>query len=263
MITKRLPSIANVTPGGRFVLPCPVGLTYHKVTFEMGGTTFDESHLSNLEVKINGKPVQNFATGSRLVSLNSYYGRPDDTANGFLSIHFTRPELNAAWRMLPALGTADVDTLTIEGDIAAGASAPTLTATATLSAPSPLGAFIKVREYPYNFAAGQNEFDAVPRGPRLVAVHAMASDVTDAQVELDGLKVFDASKGVAQTLQKEALGMARVPASSFTAIDFLLSGELSDAVVTEGVQDRRVRLTKTAAGAADLVLEMLDGFGGI
>lgn len=263
MILKKLPSIANVTPGGRFVLQCPVGLTYHSILFQQGGTTFDISHLSNLEVKINGKPVQEFATGQRLVDLNAYYGRPDDTANGFFSIHFTRPELNPAWRHLPALGTQDVDTLTVEGDIASTASAPTLEAYATLSQPSPLGAFIKVREYPVNFAAGINEWDAIPKGPRIAAIHAMAGDFTKAELELDGLKVFDGEKAVIQELQKKAEGTKRVPVAGFTTLDFLLSGNLEDAIITEGVQDRRIRLTKTAAGASDLVLEMLDGFQGI
>ncbi len=262
MITKKLPTIANVTPGGRFVLQCPVGLTYQSVLFAMGGTTFDQTHLSKLTVKINGKSVQDFATGQRLADLNSYYGRPDGA--GFLSIHFTRPELNPAWRHLPALGTQDVDTLTIEGDIDAAASADlTLDAWATLGPPSLLGAFLKIREFPYNFAAGTNEWDAIPKGPRIAAIHAMAGDVTHAEVELDGVKIFDADKTTAQELQKLAESRGRVPVAGFTSIDFLLTGELPDAVATEGVQDRRLRVNKTAAGAADLVLEMLDGFQGI
>ena len=263
-VTKKLPTIANVTPGGRFVLTCPVGLSYGKVMFKMGGTTFDESHLSNIDVKINGKVVQEFATGARLVQLNSYYGRPDNTADGFLSVHFRRPELNPQWRALPALGTADVDTLTIEGDIAAGASADlTLTAEAELYPAAPLGAFIKVREFPVSWPAGQYEWDSIPKGPRLVAAHLMDNDFTDAEMDLDGFKVFEGDKDQIQAFQEEAEGKPRVPTAAMTSIDFLLSGEMGDALVTSNVQDRRIRATKSAAAAADIVLEMLDGFQGI
>ena len=260
-ITKKLPSISNVAAGATFTLSCPVGLTYGKITFEMGGTTFDESLISDLTVEINGKPVQIFATGTRLVQLNSYYGRPDDTANGYLTIYFDRPEMNPEFRKLTGLGTQDVDTLVVKGKIDASASAPTLEATATLYPPQPLGAFVKVKQFPISFGAGVNEVDKLPKGPRIIALHAFAGDFTKVEAELDSFKVFEADKTLAESLQKES---NRTPQSSAaTHVDFCLDGLLSDALVTEGVQDMRFRLTKTAAGAADVVVEYLDGFAGI
>jgi len=263
-IVKQLPSIANVAANASVVLNCPVGLTYEKITFVQGGTAFTRAQMTNIEVKVNGKSIQSYLDGTELDEINDYYGRAD-TAN-YLTLHFNRPELrDLVQSRLTALGTADVQTLTVELDIT-GATAPTLKAFAVLREPEPLGLITKVKAFPVTFAtAGKQDIDSIPgNGPRIAAMHLFKSDVSDVEVEVDSIKVVDASKTEGEVIQKEAMPVARVPQTAVaTHIDFLLDGDTAQALVTKGVQDLRVRPTLTTSGAVRAVVEYLDGFGGI
>lgn len=258
----KLPSVNNVVAGATATLNCPVGPTYERMVFEYSNLT--RAQMKNIELLINGKVVQSFATADQLDKLNDYYGR-SDTA-GFISLWFARREFdNIQQDRVCALGTQDVQTLSVRMDIDAAAVNPAITAHAVVNTdPEPLGLFTKVKRYPYNFAAAaQVEISDIPRGPRILAAHFFKSDISDMEVEVNGIKVVDTSKSLAEVLQKES---GRVPqTASATHVDFVLDGDLFEALVTDGrlVQDLRWRPTLDTAGAVEAVIEYLDGFEGL
>lgn len=261
-IWKKLPTVSNVAEGATFTVNCPVGLTYGKIKLVMGGGTFLAPHLLNLRVNINGKTVQSFATGTWLNSYNQYYGRPNDVSDSLVTLYFARPELQERWRYSTALGTSDVDTLTITGDIS-GSTSPTLEAYAELLPASPLGAFTKIKEFPITFAAGLNDVDKIPKGPRISNVFFKGADFTYIEAEVDGLKIYDSDTGVAESFQK-SIHQKRVPdGATYSATDFVLDGDLGSAIATAGVQDLRFKPTKTAGATVDVVVEYIDGFNGL
>jgi len=263
-IVKQLPSIANVGAGNTVTLNCPVGLTYEKITFVLGGTIFTRAQLKNISVKVNGKELQAYQSGTELDYINDYYGRAD-TAN-YLTLWFNRPELRELGSMrLTGLGTKDVQSLTVEADIDAGASAPTLSAYAMLREPEPLGLVTKVKAFPATFAtSGKQDIDNIPRGPRIAAIHLFKADISAVEVEVDAVKVWDASKTEGEVFQKEALPVARVPQTAVaTHIDFLLDGDIAQALVTDGVADFRLRPTLDTSGSVRTVVEYLDQFAGL
>lgn len=262
----QLPSVSNVTEGSTFTVHCPVGRTYESIHLQMGGTVFQEDDILNLSVNVNGKPIMTFGTGTELRQINDFYGRPDQSAHigansGTLDIYFRRPELLEQFRNLTALGTQDVDTLTITGDLS-GTTSPTLTAHAVLGRPAAMGAITKVRRFPVTFStSGQQEIDRLPMGPRIIAVHLFKSDISDVEVEADGVKIVDASKDLLNILQENE---GRVPVTgSATHVDFCLDGDLRNALVTQGLQDFRLRPTLDTSGAVTAVVEYLDGFAGL
>jgi len=256
-----LPSFSNVGAGNTVTVNIPVGRTQDQLTLIQGGTTFTRAQLENIELLANGKPIVQVSDGDRLDKLNDFYGR-SDTAD-FLTLYFRRPEMvSLKDQRVTALGTSDVSTLQLRADIAAGAVAPTLEGHVVQSEPQPLGLIVKVKEFNYNIGgAGVFEISDLPKGPRIMALHFMKADITDVEVELDSRKVTDASKTLLEVIQKEH---GRVPqTASATHVDYCLEGDISQALITQGIQDLRIRLTAGSAGALPLVVEYLDGFEGL
>lgn len=254
-----IPGVSNVAAGATFTVEAPVGRTYHRIGLEL--TNILAAQLTNLTIEVNGKSIQTFADMAEMKSINDFYTRDDDSANGLYWIYFTRPELNEDTRELTALGTADVDTLTISGDLDAAVVAPAIKCHAEFSAGTPMGLITKIKRFPVTLTAGVNEIDKLPRGPRIMALHMKLADITDVEVEADGVKTYDASKTVGESIQKM---YDRTPQSAaFTHVDFVADGDIAGALVTAGLQDFRVRPTSTAGGNQVAIVEYLDAFAGI
>jgi len=260
--TTKLPSISNVGAGLTATLNCPLGLTYDRITFGYTGTSVTRAMLKNIQVLINGKPVQIYKDGDELSNINDYYGRPANS--GFVTLYFVRPELdNVQQQRLTAIGTLDVQTLSVNVDI--DASAPgdfALTATAVQSEPQRLGVITKVKAFPMSSAvSGEIEIDNIPVGPRIQAIHLFKSDISKLEVEMDGVKVYEASKTLGEVIQKEH---SRVPVTaSATHFDTQLENDNTQAMVTNNVQDFRLRPTLDTSGAVRIVVEYFDGLAGI
>jgi hypothetical protein len=267
-----LPSLSNVQAGNRATLNLPVGMTYHRLFFTIDGPSLSE--ITDLEVLINGKVVQYFADAERLDQLNQYWGRGAwDSSNGHLTLWFDRPELERyGQREMTALGTGDVQTVTVRFKIASGATVNDITAEAEKShVPSTedgvpdnaLGTITKIKEFPKSFAvSGEVEVDSLPLGgARIGAIHLFKGDVSRVEVEADSRTIYELGKTLAEHAQAEK---DRVPQSSVaTTVDFMLDGDLSRAFPSEGVQSFRVRPTIGSSGNVDHVMEYLDGFGGM
>lgn len=256
----KLPSMSNVAAGAVATLNCPVGLTYECFTLKYTGVTL--AQMTNIEVRVNGKTIQKFASGTELDEINTYHGRK--AASGYLNIWQVRPELKALLdQRMTALGTADVQTLSLLVEIDAAATAPVLVAYALQSVPQPLGLICKVKAFPVSFAtSGEQEIDNLPKsGARVAAIHLMKSDVSKVEVELDSIKVIETPKALAEELQTK---YGKTPQTAVaTHVDFLLDGDIKHAMATAGVQDFRVRPTIDTSGEVRCVVEYLDGYEGI
>ncbi len=260
-ITQELPSIDNVAAGNTATLRCPVGLTYHSITLAYSGVT--RAQLQNIEVLVGSKVIQHYKDADRLQALNSYYGQPDNA--GYVTLWFERLWLHDLQsQRVTALGTQDVQTLTVRFDVDAAALGPAVTATAVLAEPQPLGLITKVKEYSLSSAvAGQILIKELALGPRIQAMHFGKADVTRVEIDANSRRVFEGDKALLEVIQKEA---GRVPqTAAYTHADWILEGDLAQAFISDPrqVQDLRIRPTLGTSGALDVIVEYLDQWAGI
>lgn len=263
--TIKLPSLSRVTAGAKATLEVPVGPTYYGITFSATGTSLAVEHIGRIDVYLDGKVVQTYKDLQRLIDLNGYYNRSTDTVNEFM-LHFFRAELmDVVYRRATGFGTQDVSTFHIEMQLDAAAPADiAITAHARANpASEPLGAFFKVREYPFSSAvAGEVEIDKLPRQAFYGAVHLFKPDVNSVQVEVgtnEGqVRIIDATKAVLEREQKEASPKARVPVTAkATHIDMMLEGDVAQSIDTRDLKDFRLKLDLGTAGAVDIITETL------
>lgn len=266
----KLPSFSNVTAGNTATLELPLGRTYDKLHINYSGVTL--AQMKNIRVEVNGKPILEFKDGQALANYNKYFGR--NTAVGVLDLCFKRDEMKTlAEARAFGLGTASpegapaIANVTLRMDIDAAAAAPALTAYAIQSNPGPIGFITKVKNFPVSLNAGVTEVDKIPRpqSARIAAIHI----VTDAtleklEVELDSIKIFELPKTLAEKIQVDH---ERSPQADRATADFILEGDMLQALPMQGVQDFRVRIFSdagTAAGTpATVVVEYFDGLPGI
>jgi hypothetical protein len=266
--TVKMPSMSNVGPGQTATLNCPVGLTYDLISLEYSGKKADGTtditldDLQNIEVRVNGKTIQHYKNGAELDRINQYHGR--GAAAGVLNLFFVRPEMNDVKdQRITALGTVDVQTLTVQVDVEATLSSIQLSAYAVQSEPQILGAITKVKAFPVSFAtSGQQEIDNLPRsGAMIGVVHLFKSDISNVEMEVNGIKVFDGSKLISEEVQKR---YKKIPQSAdATHIDFMLEGDPAQALETSAIKDMRIRPTLDTSGAVRIVVEYIDGYAGI
>jgi len=256
----KLPSLQNVVVGSTATLQLPLNLTYDVVYLVATDCTMAE--MTNIQVRTNGKAVQEFASGTILDNINKYYARPA-FASTVLPIYFMRPEMYLpAEQRITSMGTTDLSTLTIQFDIAAGAAGVTFEAYAQVSAPQPMGVITKIRRYPLAGASsGEQEISTIPKLGSIGAMHFVKSNVSSVDIKLDGNIIYELSKTIGEQVQKGKGIKARVPiTASMTHVDFMLDGILQDAMPTKGVQDFSIRPTLATSGAYDLIVEYLAGF---
>lgn len=263
----KLPSLSRVTPGSKATLEFPLGPTYQTIIFDVTAAAgLDAADIGRIDLLVNGKAIQTFKDLQRLIDLNGYYNRGTDsvaaTAIQF-ALHLNRAELaDNVWRRAPGIGTGDVQTMHMEMDIAAAAPADIAIKAYAVVDPSrqPLGAFFRIREFPASSGvAGLLEADKLPRGAMYSAIHLFKADVSNVEIEADGVKLIDGSKGILERTQKEAAPVKRVPVTAkATHVDFVTDGDLLNSINTAGLQDFRVKMTLTTAGAVDIITETLD-----
>lgn len=137
-----LPSFSGVGTSQTATVNIPVGtVTYHKIQLAFGCTnsgngsqTNTELYLTNIRLKMNGK-VQRAVTVAQLDSINAYFNRAFQSRNslGYVELFLSEP-WRRTWRGedLLAWGTANVNggypiqSLSLEVDMAAGVTGPTL-----------------------------------------------------------------------------------------------------------------------------------------
>lgn len=263
-MTVKLPSLSNVALGSTATLSMPIGRTYDQIRLKMTNLNLDE--LQNVEVLANGKVVQSYKDGAQIKFLNDYYGRPADPA-GQLTLHFVRPEMaDLTQRRLFGFGTQDLQTFTLRFDIpatTAAGTAPKVEAWAVQSEPAPAGVITKVKRFPVaTSVTGTQELDSIPTGgARIMAVHFTKAGINKAEVEMNSVKVYDALKEVGEGIQ---IAAGRKPDGTTSLhLDWILEGDTAQALVTEGLQDFRIRLDHADTNPCDMIIEYLDGIAGI
>lgn len=260
MSLKKLPNVQNVVAGESFTIEIPVGATFEQIMLDVQGMT--TAQLTNLEVQINGTTFQKFDDLVQLDALNSYWARP--FSGNFHTLFFNRPEFREDYRGITAIGTQDVQTFVITGDIDAAAAAPAIVAWAETSLGQPLGLVTMIKKLPATFAAsGEQDIDKIPRKGKILAQHFGKADVNNVVIERDNSKLIDAPKSVLEQTQKNA-ERPRVPqTASFTHVDYVLDGlpgnalEVIEYADGSRVEDVRAKIDLGSSGQVNHIIEYL------
>lgn len=261
----KVPDVRNVAVGSTATVNLPVGWSYESLTLDYSGSgTLTRAMIQNIELLANGKPIMHFGDADELDSINDFWGR-SDTA-GFISLHFRRREFdNLDMDRVCRLGTSDVSTLQLRFTIAATALTPVIACHARVEdRAEPMGLICKIKRFSYNTGTGLTlEVPDLPKGPRILAIHWKKADVTNVEFEINGVRIKDEKKALAEVYQKED-GRAPVTAA-YTHTDFVSDGDIFGAIVTDPniVKDMRARLTLGAGGSVVALVEYLDAFAGL
>ncbi|WP_425628535.1 major capsid protein P2 [Vibrio neptunius] len=256
---RKCPSFNNVAAGSTATLELPLGLTYHLMHLYFSGVTL--AQMKNIRIEVDGKPVKKWLDGERLNQENKHYGRGTATAD-CLPIFFTREELNdLGQRRVFALGTSNIQTMSLLIDIDAGAASPKLEATSVRSAEAPMGFVTRIHEFKHSSAvSGQVEIDNIPlrKNAAIAAIHIYSPDVTECALEVDDSIVWEMTKSGAAKLQTD---YGRTPQSDIKmTLDFTLEGDFGQAVQLNGIEDFRLKPTISKAGNMDIVVEYLEEY---
>lgn len=195
-----LPSANAVAAGQTATFDVPARDLYHGISifYTESGTAASqavmEAAITEVRLKIDGKVQRRFSAAT-LFKILAFYG--DVVEAGYLPIYFSEP-----WRRTSqgedalAWGMADVSTFTIEIDIAAGRTAPALSAKAMIERVGrPLGIIKKWRQFtiPSN-GAGIVNVTTLPKGDAYFALHAFTANVIDVEVKIEGREEFKATR---------------------------------------------------------------------
>ncbi|BAJ02159.1 major capsid protein P2 [Shewanella violacea] len=268
---QKLPSISTVVKGETAVLTCPIGATYDQIVIKHTGVT--AAQIKNIRVKANSKLLIEFKSGADLNKFNARYGF--SLTAGFLDFHFKRDEMKTLMEQRAfSLGTSNqfkgsdiISSITVEFDIDAAATAPVMKAFAYQSDEAPFGICTKVRQVPLAISAGDNEIDNIIMAPnsRIMAVHVVtAATVDHLKVQRNGADLLDLPTELIAKLNK---ANGRNAQANWDSVDFVLEGDIKQAISCDGVQDFRLTITAAsdtvASTSAYLIVEYVTGLAGL
>lgn len=258
-----LPTITNVAANSHCVLLLPPGLTYDQIQFAVTNVT--AAQMTNFKLRIGTNTIIDVSSFQVLEDQNTFYKR--NTQSGFLTLWFYRPEFAEDARALTSLGTADLagQPITIEFDLGVVTS-PAIKAYAVQRPPSVSGLLTKIKEFTYTFSsAGKMNIADIPKAARINAIHLQKSDITDVDLQVNAgngaVSVFAGSKALTETLYKQH---NRTPVTaSYTHLDLNLLGDISGPMPTQNLADMRIFPTIGTSGTVKVIVEYMDGLGGI
>lgn len=243
----------------------------HALVFEMGGTTFSETHISNLRIRIDGKDVINGISGAQLKDINDYQGLVAST--NYLAFFFGDPTARTVRGQ--HLGDLDLSIyrkpLEIEVTIGA-ATAPTLKVYAITGVPklamgvgfdaieaAHFRALIRTIIQPaaavtrnsYGLALGSSA------GARLRSLNFFHTNLTSVELKKQSLTKFDdISVALNNALQTY---FARTPQSGLYVLDRVVDGNQGEAETTVNPEGRPWNMqVSITASAADTVTTFAD-----
>jgi hypothetical protein len=273
-ITQKLPRPTGVAASGSVVGVLPIGLSYETLFLVYAGT-LSVSMMSNIRIVANGKPIQEYRTGTELDTLNQYNKRTASATNSILMIDFNRRLLlRQDYRELTKLGTgmpvdlrqtvgkaangADipnpnynpfpVQTLTVEMDLSSSVGATgTLSLYALQSQPAPTGLLRKVRKFTHNPTATPFDIADYPKGDMINAIYLLSTTggttgvkITNVKLLRENYTVFDRTRVLNNIIQTD--GGIRTPQTGVFVLD-TTEEELGDQVITTaGVNDLRLTI---------------------
>lgn len=264
-------SFNGVGAGQTAVLSLKTQGTYRTLWLKYGtGTTGGptqanmEAEILQIRLKLNGQVQRTFSARELFDLFESYRGR--SVVDGYLRIPFGEP-----WLVTPAgeeagnWGMGGISSFTVEVDIAAGATAPTLQALANWSPiTTNIGNIVRWERFtPQAAQAGDVDFVPVRRGAVIGQHFDMANVTLNTALVLwdQEERLIDASKADIDEALKEH---DFVPQSDWLHVDFRgMSARFSQFVefIREGangarpVADFRTRVNAAAAGNIRVIQE--------
>ncbi len=269
-ITQLLPTPTGVASGGGSVVAqLPIGLSYETLLIDYGGSLVP-ADMSNIRVVANGKPIQEYRSGTELNTYNVFNRRTTAATNTIIAIDFIRRLLpDRAMREATKLGTGKpVDLNRYSGQTASGANIPnpnynpfpvqTLTLEMTLgtsvgstgtialyaiqSEAAPTGIIRKLRPFTYSPGATTYEIADLPKGDMINAVYFnYGVKITRIQLLRDNYTMFDRLLTLNNLIQTD--DTYRTPQTGMFVHDTTESGFGDQVITTAGVNDFRYRLT--------------------
>lgn len=263
---------SNVVASGTATNQVTPGRTVEVSRFKLGGTSLTKAMLSSIKLKANGKVIME-GTGSDIDKINAYRGVAGQAA--YLDLFFADYAMNNDLdRMVGAFDTSlGIANITQEVTIA-GATAPTLTQILIESAnqkdaqgaAQPYAPLIsKLLKYPYNISSGGRLPITVPFGPqsgsiikRLHVLHG--GNMTGATVKQDGLVIHES---VIADNEHEQKRFGRTPQTNMYTIDFVVEGNIRNALDTRNARSLEWLFDFSAADTGTVYVEYLDPLGNL
>lgn len=263
---------SNVVASGTATNQITPGRTVEVSRFKLGGTSLTKAMLSMIKLKANGKVIME-GTGSDIDKINAYRGIAGQAA--YLDLFFADYAMNNDLdRLVGAFDTSmGIANVTQEVTIA-GATAPTLTQVLIESAQQkdrngaaqPYAPLIsKLLRYPYSMASGGRLPLTVPFGPqsgsiikRLHVFHG--GNMTGATVKQDGLVIHES---VTADNEHEQKRFGRVPQANVYTIDFVVEGNIRNALDTRDARSLEWLFDFSAADTGTVYVEYLDPLGNL
>ena len=271
--TRAMPAFNGVAEGATATLNMPIGLTYHGLILTRGGTAFTNAHIAEMRLKGNGRELM-VMSGAQLDTINQFDGHAAAGA-ALTFVDFERANLlTRAGRELTAIGTGapqsltkgaagynptPLSTLQLEVDIS-GSTAPTLSAKAVQSGPSPLGTLRKRRRFNFSVAgAGDYEISDLPKGDLIDKIYiGHTGNVTGVKLDRDNFRAFDRTDAENDLIQTDGV---RVPQTNWFVIDPSERGNGGEALVS-AVNDFRLIVGTSAADTLTVLVDYLGGLQG-
>lgn len=262
---------SNVVATGTATNNITPGRSLEVSRLKLGGT-YTKAMQSMIKFKANGKVIIE-GTGADIDKINSYRGVATDAS--YLDIFFADYSLNNELdRMVGAFDTSlGISNITQEVTIA-GATSPTMTQILVESAQqkdkagvaAPYAPLIsKLLRYPFNISTGGKLPVNVPFGAqsgsiikRLHVLHG--GNMTGATVKEDGLVVHESLRLENEHEQKR---FGRIPQTNMYTIDFVVDGNIRNALDTRSARSLEWLFDFSAADTGTVYVEYLDPLGNL
>lgn len=263
---------SNVVATGTATNQITPGRSLEVSRLKLAGTALTKAMISMYKFKANGKVIVE-GTGADIDKINGYRGVATDAA--YLDLFFADYAMNNELdRMVGAFDTSlGISNITQEVTIA-GATAPVMTQILVESAQqkdkagvaAPYAPLIsKLLRYPFNISTGGKLPVNVPFGPqsgsiikRLHVLHG--GNMTGATVKEDGLVVHESLRLENEHEQKR---FGRIPQANVYTIDFVVDGNIRNALDTRSARSLEWLFDFSAADTGTVYVEYLDPLGNL
>ncbi|AMC34238.1 major capsid protein P2 [Janthinobacterium sp. B9-8] len=262
MQRKELPFF-NVIAGSTATLTLPNGMTYERLMLQMGGTTFNKTHITDIRMRVNGKVIHQ-CNAADLESINAYSGLATDSK--FITIDFT--ELFArdqVGQSIGALGTVNgVSQAVVEVDIAGTAVAPQLTCWSIISGPRQLTVCNKMLKYNFNIAAAGKWPLALPYGNQggsiIKRIYIKSNTANGLEIKKNGTVIHESVKEVNEFWQKEN---KKTPQAGYYIFDPIVDNNQTDMLSTSDCVSFEVNPTFSGPETITVYVEYIDLLGNL
>lgn len=262
LITSKMPNGEAIGAGQTAIFKLSKGATYHVLQLRLkhgsplaDATKADFANLiDRLRLKVDGK-LKWDVNGEYLTMRNDFYQRvfKDGVLSIFLSTPWARSidgEDEYAW------GTADIQSLTLEIDLASNIVNPSLEVYAQQGANKPFGKHIAILEFnETNAVAGKVEIPDIAKGPySLSAMHIKRSDIEEFEIAINRVTLMEGDKAI-----HEATCMDRRDfQAGWFHVDPTHRNRILD-LMPLNVTDFRLKLVTTGQGAMPIYVERVEG----